>query len=292
MPMTPVLLDSRSLALQLKNNLKVQITEIQKTKNLTPGLAVIRVGDNLASKSYVASKCRQCQEVGIYSKEYYFPPLTPMEPILELIYQLNASETIHGILLQLPLPQHLDAFELIEAIDPVKDVDGLHPQNLGMLSLGQPTVIPCTPKGILTLLKSHKKDITGSHAVIVGRSILVGRPLAMLLLKEDCSVTVLHSKSRNISDITKTADILVAAVGQPQFIQQEWVKPGAIVLDVGINHIQGQKGQMEIVGDVDFENVSHVASAITPVPGGIGPMTVASLLENTVEAALRQIARQ
>ena len=292
MPMTPVLLDSRSLALQLKNNLKVQITEIQKTKNLTPGLAVIRVGDNLASKSYVASKCRQCQEVGIYSKEYYFPPLTPMEPILELIYQLNASETIHGILLQLPLPQHLDAFELIEAIDPVKDVDGLHPQNLGMLSLGQPTVIPCTPKGILTLLKSHKKDITGSHAVIVGRSILVGRPLAMLLLKEDCSVTVLHSKSQNIPDITKTADILIAAVGQPKLVQKEWVRPGAIVLDVGINHIRGLEGQVTIVGDVDFENVSQVASAITPVPGGIGPMTVASLLENTVEAAIRQSSRK
>lgn len=290
--MSPVLLDSRSLAMQRKNDLKTRIIELQKTKNITPGLAVIRVGDNLASKSYVASKCRQCQEIGIHSKEYYFPAIASKESILELIYQLNAADIIHGILLQLPLPKHLDALTLIQAIDPLKDVDGLHPQNLGTLSLGQPTMIPCTPKGCLTLLKSHKENIQGLHAVIVGRSILVGRPLAMLLLKEDCSVTVLHSKSQNIPDITKTADILIAAVGQPKLVQKEWVKPGAIVLDVGINHIRGLEGQVTIVGDVDFENVSRVASAITPVPGGIGPMTVASLLENTVEATIRQISKK
>ncbi|MBN9343112.1 MAG: bifunctional methylenetetrahydrofolate dehydrogenase/methenyltetrahydrofolate cyclohydrolase [Caedibacter sp. 38-128] len=290
--MSPVLLDSRSLAMQRKNDLKTRIIELQKTKNITPGLAVIRVGDNLASKSYVASKCRQCQEIGIHSKEYYFPAIASKESILELIYQLNATDIIHGILLQLPLPKHLDALTLIQAIDPLKDVDGLHPQNLGTLSLGQPTMIPCTPKGCLTLLKNHKENIQGLHAVIVGRSILVGRPLAMLLLKEDCSVTVLHSKSQNIPDITKTADILIAAVGQPKLVQKEWVRPGAIVLDVGINHIRGLEGQVTIVGDVDFENVSQVASAITPVPGGIGPMTVASLLENTVEAAIRQSSRK
>ncbi|AIL12281.1 methenyltetrahydrofolate cyclohydrolase [Candidatus Paracaedimonas acanthamoebae] len=288
--MTPILLDSRSLANELKNNLKARIIGLQKTKNITPGLAVIRIGDDLASKSYVASKCRQCQEVGINSKEYYFPSITSMESILKLIYQLNTTYIVHGILLQLPLPMHLDAFKLIQAIDPLKDVDGLHPQNLGTLSLGQPTVIPCTPKGCLALLKSHKENIKGLHVVIVGRSILVGRPLAMLLLKEDCSVTVLHSKSQNVPAITKTADILIAAVGQPKFIQKEWVQPGAIVLDVGINHIQGRDGQIKIVGDVDFENVSQVASAITPVPGGIGPMTVVSLLENTVEAAVKQIS--
>ena len=290
--MSPVLLDSRSLAMQRKNDLKTRIIELQKTKNITPGLAVIRVGDNLASKSYVASKCRQCQEIGIHSKEYYFPAIASKESILELIYQLNATDIIHGILLQLPLPKHLDALTLIQAIDPLKDVDGLHPQNLGTLSLGQPTMIPCTPKGCLTLLKNHKENSKGLHAVFVGRSSLVGRPLAMLLLKEDCSVTVLHSKSQNIPDITKTADILIAAVGQPKLVQKEWVRPGAIVLDVGINHIRGLEGQVTIVGDVDFENVSQVASAITPVPGGIGPMTVASLLENTVEAAIRQSSRK
>lgn len=287
--MAPVLLDSRSLAIQLKNNLQARVLELHQIYNITPGLAVIRVGDDLASKSYVASKCRQCQEIGINSKEYHFPATTSIEPIFDLIHHLNSTDRVHGILLQLPLPQHLDALKLIQAIDPLKDVDGLHPQNLGALSLGQPTVIPCTPKGCLRLLKNHQENIEGLHAVILGRSILVGRPLAMLLLKENCSVTILHSKSQNIADITKRADILIAAVGHPKLIQKEWVQPGAIVLDVGINHCRARDGQVEIVGDVDFENVSQVASAITPVPGGIGPMTVASLLENTVEAAIRQL---
>lgn len=289
--MAPVLLKSRSLATHLKNDLKSRLITLQETKNVTPGLAVIRVGNDPASKSYVASKCRQCQEIGINSTEYHFPSTTSIEPIFDLIHHLNSTETIHGILLQLPLPHHLNALELIQAIDPLKDIDGLHPQNLGALSLGKPTIIPCTPKGCLKLLKSYQENITGLHAVIVGRSILVGRPLAMLLLKEDCSVTILHSKSQNISEITKTADILVAAVGQPQFIQKQDVKPGAIVLDVGINHLQDADGKIKIVGDVNFESVSQVASAITPVPGGIGPMTVVSLLENTVEAAIRATAR-
>ena len=286
--MRPVLLDSRSLAAQLKDKLKKRIEELHKKKGITPELAVIRVGDNLASKSYVASKCRQCQEIGIRSTEHYLSSSASADTLLESIQQLNLTNTVHGILLQLPLPQHLDTFKLIQSIDPIKDVDGLHPHNLGALSLGQPTIIPCTPKGCLTLLKNHRENIKGLHVVIVGRSILVGRPLAMLLLKEDCSVTVVHSKSQNIREITKTADILIAAVGQPRFIQKDWVKPGVIVLDVGINHILGQNGEVEIVGDVDFENVSQIVSAITPVPGGIGPMTVVSLLENTVEAAIKQ----
>ncbi len=286
--MKPVLLDSRLLASRLKNDLKRRIEELHKTKGITPELAVIRVGDNLASKSYVASKCRQCQEIGILSIEHHLSSTASADTILESIQNFNLTNTVHGILLQLPLPQHLDTLKLIQSIDPIKDVDGLHPHNLGALSFGKPTIIPCTPKGCLTLLKNHQENIKGLHVVIVGRSILVGRPLAMLLLKEDCSVTVVHSKSQNIQEITKTADILIAAVGQPRFIQKEWVKPGAIVLDVGINHVLGQNGEVEIVGDVDFENVSQVASAITPVPGGIGPMTVVSLLENTVEAAIKQ----
>lgn len=285
--MNPVLLKSHSLVTQLKNDLKERLVILQKTKNVTPGLAVIQVGDDPASQSYVASKCRQSKEIGITSKVYHFPSTTLVDPIFELIHSLNSDEGIHGILLQLPLPPHLKALELIQAINPLKDVDGLHSQNLGSLSLGKPTIIPCTPKGCLSLLKSHRENIAGLHAVIVGRSILVGRPLAMLLLTEDCSVTILHSKSPNIAEITKTADILVVAVGHPHFIQKEDIKPGAIVLDVGINHLHDSDGKSKIVGDVNFEGASQVASAITPVPGGIGPMTVVSLLENTVEAALR-----
>jgi methylenetetrahydrofolate dehydrogenase (NADP+)/methenyltetrahydrofolate cyclohydrolase len=287
--MGTVILDGRESAARIKKKLANYIISLQKEYKIIPGLAVIRVGNHQASQVYVASKLRQCQEVGIQSFQATFDEKTSQEEILEQIHRFNADSRVHGILVQMPLPLHLNSEKIINAIDPLKDVDGLHPQNLGSLMTGVPRIIPCTPRGCLSLMTQYQKNLKGLYAVILGRSILVGKPLALLLLKENCTVVIAHSKTRNLPEICRQADILVAAVGSPRLVKKEWVKPGAIVLDVGINHLVNKDGSSDLCGDVDFEEVKEIASAITPVPGGIGPMTVAALLQNTVELMVHQL---
>ena len=287
--MSAVILNGREAAARIKRKLAHHILSLQKSHNVIPGLAMIRVGEQQASQVYVASKVRQCHEVGLRSFQAVFDTHAPQEKILEQIHRFNANSQIHGILVQLPLPASLDTSNIIKAIDPLKDVDGLHPENLGALMAGTPSVIPCTPRGCLKLIKQYKKNLKGLQTVIIGRSLLVGKPLALLLLAEDCTVTLAHSKTYDLPMICRQADILVAAVGSPKLVKKEWVKPGAIVLDVGINHVVSQEGIPHLWGDVDFEEVQEVAGALTPVPGGVGPMTVAMLLQNTVELTVRQI---
>lgn len=286
--MNTLLLDGKDLAAKIKRKLSNHVSSLTKNHGLVPTLAIIRVGENPASKLYVTSKCRQCEEVGIQAHEYYLPPTIPREDVIDLIYRLNADINTHGILVQLPLPDHLDSLDILSTLDPFKDVDGLNPLNLGKLIAGDPFHVPCTPKGCLTLLKEHYKDLTGMKAVIVGRSILVGKPLGMLLLNENCTVSYTHTKTKNITEETRQADILIAAAGIPKLVTKNWVKPGAIVIDVGINYLIHPDGSSDLVGDVDFHVVKEIARAITPVPGGIGPMTVVSLLQNTVAALLHQ----
>lgn len=286
--MTAHILNGKELASKIKIKLKKQVLQL-KEKGITPVLAVIRIGDNPASKIYVTSKCRQSEEVGIQANEHYLDPTISRNDVLELIYRLNSDPATHGILIQLPLPNHLDHFELIAAIDPKKDVDGLHPFNQGLLTTGQLGIVPCTPKGCLTLLKDYKKSLDGMNAAIIGRSILVGRPMGMLLLQENCTVTYTHSHTESIEQKTREADILIVATGVPKLITKSWIKPGAIVIDVGINYLVHDDGTSDLVGDVDYHVVKEIASAITPVPGGVGPMTVVSLLQNTIEIASKSI---
>lgn len=262
--------------------------ELRRRHHIVPGLAIIRVGDHKASQVYVASKRRQCEDVGILSFEHHLPAGVKPEVVLDLVHRLNCDPTIHGIIIQLPLPSHLETSQIILAIDPSKDVDGLHPLNLGKLAMGFPSFVPCTPLGCLELIKTQFKSLKGLHAVIVGRSNLVGKPLMLLLLQHDCTVTIVHSKSRKPETITSQADILVVAVGKPRLVKRSWVKPGAVVIDVGINHLMDEEGNSYLVGDVDFEDVKDIVHAITPVPGGVGPMTVSSLLLNTLKAAEQQ----
>jgi len=265
---------------------------LKAEKDIIPGLAIVRVGDNKASQVYVASKRRQCEDVGMLSFEHHLPGKTDVEFIIDLIHRLNCDPKVHGIIVQLPLPNHLETTRIILAIDPNKDVDGLHPLNLGKLAMGVPGFIPCTPLGCLELLKMQVNSLKGLHAVIIGRSNLVGKPLGLLLLQQDCTVTLVHSKSKNPQQISSQADILVVAIGQAQLIDRSWVKPGAIVIDVGINHLVDELGNAYLVGDVNFEDVRDIAQAITPVPGGVGPMTVVSLLLNTLKAAKEQVLTQ
>lgn len=280
------LIDGRHVANSLKKTLASQIHALKKKKKIVPSLAIIRIGSNKASQVYVASKCRQCEEIGMISVEHSFPEGVAEDTILDIIQHLNVDSKVHGIILQLPLPRHLDAYHLISAINPEKDVDGLHPINMGRLAMGEPGLVPCTPLGCLELLK-RETPLVGKHAVIIGRSNLVGKPLALLLLNENCTVTLVHRQTKNIEEICRQADILVAAAGQPKLVKASWVKPGAIVLDVGINHLVDDQGHTDLVGDVDFEDVETVAGALTPVPGGVGPMTVVSLLRNTYMVAAK-----
>lgn len=275
------IIDGRAFAATLKTQLKQQAHKFSTVHGILPGLAILRVGDDPASKVYVASKKKQCKEVGIHAVEHYLPADTPQERVLALIQQLNHEPTIHGFIVQLPLPPHLDRNILLRSIDPLKDVDGLHPENLGLLFYGSPRFIPCTPKGCLALILAIEQDLQGLHAVVVGASNLVGKPMAQLLLQKGCTVTTLHSRSKNPASLAAQADILVVAAGVPGLVTAEWVKPGAIVIDVGINRIADK----QLVGDVDFAMVKDKVRAITPVPGGVGPLTVASLLQNTLQAA-------
>ena len=274
-----VLLDGKLLAAQITAELKQRVDAL-KEKGIIPGLAVILVGEDPASQVYVRNKGRACEELGMYSETIRLPADTAQETLEALIDRLNEDKRIDGILVQLPLPKGLDEAKALRRIAPEKDVDGFHIENAGKLFTGQAGVVACTPKGILRMLKAAKVPLSGKNAVVIGRSNIVGKPVAMLLLAENCTVTICHSRTADLAAHTRAADILVAAVGKPRFVTADMVKPGAAVVDVGINRVDGK-----VVGDVDFEAVSQVAGYISPVPGGVGKMTIGMLMENTVEAA-------
>lgn len=279
---TARIIDGKALADKIQSQLQGRIQELQAKIGRPPGLAVLMVGDNPASAAYVSGKEKACTKVGIASFGKHFPTETTQAELAEVIASLNQDERVDGILIQLPLPAHLDAQALLYQIHPDKDADGLHPVNLGRLVRGEPGLRSCTPAGVMRLLAEYQIPIQGQQAVVVGRSILVGKPIALMLLAADATVTIAHSRSQDLPAITRSADILIAAVGQPQFITAEMVKPGATVIDVGINRITNAAGKSRLVGDVDFESVQNIAQFITPVPKGVGPMTVSILLENTV----------
>ncbi len=276
------IINGKEISLQIKQELKEQTLSL-KEHGITPGLAVILVGNDPASQTYVRNKTATCELLGYYSKQYVLPEDTNMEQLLDLIDKLNADEKIHGILVQLPLPSHLDKQQVIDAILPEKDVDAFHPVNVGKIMTGNFDFLPCTPAGVMELIERSGISVAGKHCVIIGRSDIVGKPQAMLMLHKNATVTICHSKTKNLSDITKTADILVAAVGRAGFVTSDMVSPDTVVIDVGIN--RNQEGKL--CGDVDFASVEKLASYITPVPGGVGPMTIAMLMKNTMTAALR-----
>ena len=273
-----MIIDGKKTAAELREKLKKQVSELKSVHNTVPGLTVILVGEDPASKIYVKNKEKFAKEVGMNSEVIRYPADTEEKVVLNKIKELNENKKISGILVQLPLPKHIDKRKVIETILPGKDVDGFHPMNVGNLSSGYDSSIPCTPLGCYLLLKKVEKNLNGKHAVVIGRSNLNGKPMTQLLLKENCTVTITHSKTKDLKAECNRADIIIAAVGRPKLVKGDWVKKGAIVIDVGIN-----KTDSGIVGDVDFDEVSKVAKAITPVPGGVGPMTIACLLSNTVE---------
>ncbi|MEB3268378.1 MAG: bifunctional methylenetetrahydrofolate dehydrogenase/methenyltetrahydrofolate cyclohydrolase FolD [Leptolyngbya sp.] len=276
------ILDGKALAQRQQTALQAQVADLTAQGHRPPGLAVVMVGDNPASAAYVRNKERACDRIGIASLGRHLPEDTPQAVVLALIQQLNADERVDGILLQLPVPEHLDAIALLNAIDPDKDVDGLHPVNLGRLVRGEPGLRSCTPAGVMALLADGGVDPTGQQAVVLGRSILVGKPMVLMLSEANATVTLAHSRTRDLPQVTRSADILVAAVGRPGLITPDYVKPGAVVIDVGINRVATPDGKGKLVGDVDYDAVAPLAQAITPVPGGVGPMTVAMLMHNTV----------
>ena len=283
-------IDGKKYSQALRDKVKKFVEIIKEKKKITPGLAVILVGEDPASQVYVRNKGKQTLEAGMNSYEYKLDASTSANKLLTLIEKLNKDANVHGILCQLPLPDHLNEQEVINAIDPKKDVDGFHISNVGLLNTGQKSMIPCTPLGCLLLLKDRLGDLTGKNAVIVGRSNIVGKPMANLLLQENCTVTITHSQTKNIESICASADIVVAAVGRPEMIKKEWVKQGATVIDVGINrvikNIEGEEKHV-LVGDVCFSEMAGLVAGVTPVPGGVGPMTIACLLANTVTACFR-----
>jgi methylenetetrahydrofolate dehydrogenase (NADP+) / methenyltetrahydrofolate cyclohydrolase len=280
-------IDGKAFAAGIREQVSAEVAKLKADHDLTPGLAVVLVGEDPASEVYVRNKGRQTIEVGMKSFEHKLAADTSQDDLLALVENLNADPEVHGILVQLPLPDHIDSNAVINAIDPAKDVDGLTVQSAGRLSVGQDALTPCTPLGCLMLLRERVGDLTGKHAVIVGRSNLVGKPIAQLLLGDNCTVTVCHSRTSDLPAVCRTADILIAAVGRPQMIKGDWVKPGAAVIDVGINRIPKDDGKTRLVGDVAYDEAVEVASMITPVPGGVGPMTIACLLANTITAACR-----
>ncbi len=281
------IIDGKAIAASLRAEVAGGVAALVERHGLKPGLAVVLVGDDPASHVYVRNKAQQTREVGMHSLEIRLPASTAQSELLERIAALNVDPLVHGILVQLPLPPQIDATAVIEAIAPAKDVDGFHPVNIGLLASRGAGFVPCTPLGCLLLLKSQLASLKGLRAVIVGRSNIVGKPLAQLLLREDCTVTITHSRTRDLADECRRADVLVAAIGRPQMIPGDWVKPGATVIDVGINRITDPRDatRTRLVGDVDFASAVQVAGAITPVPGGVGPMTIACLLRNTLTAA-------
>ena len=278
-------IDGKAFAQGLRERVGEAVSSLQRDHGLTPGLAVVLVGEDPASQVYVRNKGKQTLEAGMKSFEHKLPDTTSETELLGLIDQLNADPDVHGILVQLPLPDQIDSHAVINAINPDKDVDGFHLINVGRLSTGASGLVPCTPLGCLMLLKDELGDLSGKNAVVVGRSNIVGKPMAALLLAESCTVIIAHSRTQDLAGVCREADILVAAVGRPEMIPGDWVKPGATVIDVGINRIEGEEGKTRLVGDVDYASSEAVAGAITPVPGGVGPMTIACLLRNTVQAA-------
>ena len=284
--MSAFIIDGKAFAATVRSRVAAGVADLAKA-GVVPGLAVVLVGEDPASQVYVRNKGKQTVEVGMRSFEHKLPAETPQDELLALIARLNADPAVHGILVQLPLPEHMQTDAVLAAIDPAKDVDGFHISNVGLLATGQSALVPCTPLGCLMLLRDRLGDLSGLDAVVVGRSNIVGKPMAQLLLRDNCTVTVAHSRSRDLPGIVRRADIVIAAVGRPGMVQGSWIKPGATVIDVGINRVPKSDGKTRLVGDVDFDSAVQVAGAITPVPGGVGPMTIACLLANTLTAAAR-----
>ena len=286
--MVAQIIDGKLFSRKLRDQVAEHVTTLKKENNVTPGLAVVLVGEDPASQVYVRSKGKQTIEAGMNSYEYKLSADTSEADLLELVNRLNEDNDVHGILVQLPLPGHINEDAVINAIVPVKDVDGFHISNVGLLATGQKSMVPCTPLGCLLMLKDFHGSLAGMDAVIIGRSNIVGKPMAQLLLNESCTVSITHSKTRNLEEVVGRADIIIAAVGKPEMVKGDWIKPGATLIDVGINRVEENDGGKRLVGDAEFSSCSKIAGALTPVPGGVGPMTIACLLVNTLVACCRK----
>jgi len=282
--MAAEIIDGKAIAAKVRLQIGEKVAAL-KQKGITPGLAVVLVGEDPASKVYVGMKKKNCIELGMYSADHELPAETTEAELLSLIKQLNEDERVHGILVQLPLPAHIDTDKVLEAISPDKDADGFHPYNVGRLAIGKPTFQPCTPYGVMVMLDEIGYDLKGKEVVVVGRSNIVGKPVALMCLARHATVTICHSRTRDLPDVVRRADVVIAAVGKAEMVKGDWIKPGAVVIDVGINRGEGKK----LLGDVEYAAAAERASAITPVPGGVGPMTIAMLLQNTLEAAERRL---
>ena len=285
--MSAQIIDGKAFAAKVRGQVAKHVTRIKEENGITPGLAVVLVGEDPASQVYVRSKGKQTVEAGMNSYEHKLDADTSQDDLLKLIADLNADKDVHGILVQLPLPKHLNEDLVINSIAPEKDVDGFHISNVGLLGTGQKSMVPCTPLGCLMMLRDYHGSLSGMNAVVIGRSNIVGKPMAQLLLGDSCTVTIAHSRTKDLPAVVRGADIVVAAVGRPEMVPGDWIKPGATVIDVGINRIDKPEGGTRLVGDVDYASCAEVAGAITPVPGGVGPMTIACLLANTVTACCR-----
>ncbi|EEX12016.1 bifunctional protein FolD 2 [Citreicella sp. SE45] len=288
--MSATIIDGKVFAATVREQVAAHVARLKADHGITPGLAVVLVGEDPASQVYVRNKGRQTVEAGMQSFEHKLPAETSEADLLALVERLNADPAVHGILVQLPLPDHMNSDAVINAISPAKDVDGFHISNVGLLGTGQKSMVPCTPLGCLMMLRDQLGSLSGLDAVVIGRSNIVGKPMAQLLLGESCTVTIAHSRTKNLAEVVRRADIVVAAVGRPQMVPGDWIKPGATVIDVGINRIDAPEkgeGKTRLVGDCDYDSCAEVAGAITPVPGGVGPMTIACLLANTVTACCR-----
>lgn len=283
--MTAEIIDGKAIAGRLRHDIAARVAKLKAERAVTPGLAVVLVGDDPASAVYVRNKGKQTADAGMASFEHKLPATATEAELLAIVARFNRDPTVHGILVQLPLPPHINAEAVLRSIDPDKDVDGFHPVNVGRLSIGERCLVPCTPTGCIVLAKSVQPRLAGLEAVVIGRSTIVGKPVAQLLLREDCTVTIAHSRTRDLASVVRRADLVVAAVGKPEMVRGAWIKPGAIVIDVGINRVPTADGKTRLVGDVAFAEAVPVARAITPVPGGVGPMTIACLLQNTLDAA-------
>ena len=286
--MVAQIIDGKLFSQRLRDKVALNVADLKNNHKITPGLAVVLVGEDPASQVYVKSKGKQTKEAGMNSYEYKLTEDTLELDLLKLVYDLNNDDAVHGILVQLPLPPHINEEAVINAIDPAKDVDGFHISNVGLLATGQSSMVPCTPLGCLLMLKEFHGSLSGMDAVVVGRSNIVGKPMAQLLLNESCTVTITHSRTKNLEQVVGRADIVVAAVGKAEIVKGNWIKPGATLIDVGINRVEESNGSKRLVGDAEFSSCSKVAGAITPVPGGVGPMTIACLLVNTLVACCRK----
>ena len=289
--MSARVIDGKAVAEDVRRRVAADVAAFKREHGRAPGLAVVLVGDDPASQVYVRNKGKQTVEAGMQSFEHKMPATASEADVLAMVAKLNRDDEVDGILVQLPLPKHIREARVIEAIDPAKDVDGFHPVNAGRLASGVPGLVPCTPLGCVILAKSVQPELRGLEGVVIGRSNIVGKPVAQLLLREDCTVTIAHSRTRDLPAVVRRADLVVAAVGRAEMVKGDWIKPGAIVIDVGINRVPGDAGKTRLVGDADYASCAAVASAITPVPGGVGPMTIACLLQNTVTAARARLAQ-